>query len=76
MQIENLSLTELEVLALDVHERIKELKKAERKSNVKVYVYKGNVWTGRGRRPEWLEEYLVQGHKLDDILVHDGAKGA
>ena len=28
-----------------------------------------NVWSGRGRRPKWVEDHLATGGKLDDILI-------
>lgn len=28
-----------------------------------------NTWTGRGRKPKWLEEKLASGSKLEDFLV-------
>jgi DNA-binding protein H-NS len=31
---------------------------------------KGNdTWSGRGRKPRWLEEHLAKGGKLDDLLI-------
>ncbi|MGC9419392.1 MAG: H-NS family nucleoid-associated regulatory protein [Rhodovulum sp.] len=27
------------------------------------------TWSGRGRRPKWLEDALNKGHKLDDFLI-------
>lgn len=28
-----------------------------------------DTWTGRGRKPKWLEVYLANGGKLEDIAV-------
>ncbi len=28
-----------------------------------------NTWTGRGRRPVWVEQCLVDGKSLDDLLI-------
>lgn len=28
-----------------------------------------NVWTGRGRKPKWLEEHIASGGKIEDTLV-------
>lgn len=28
-----------------------------------------NVWSGRGRRPKWVEGHLAKGGKLEDILI-------
>lgn len=28
-----------------------------------------NVWTGRGRRPVWVEQLLSSGKSLDDLLI-------
>ena len=31
---------------------------------------KGNdVWSGRGRKPKWIEDHLKKGGKLDDLLI-------
>jgi DNA-binding protein H-NS len=27
-------------------------------------------WSGRGRKPKWVEEILASGKKLDDLLIH------
>jgi DNA-binding protein H-NS len=27
------------------------------------------TWTGRGRKPNWIKEYLSQGNLLDDIMI-------
>jgi H-NS histone family len=27
-------------------------------------------WSGRGRKPKWVEETLASGKKLDDMLIH------
>ena len=27
-------------------------------------------WSGRGRKPKWVEEILASGKKLDDMLIH------
>lgn len=28
-----------------------------------------NAWSGRGRKPRWIEEHLKKGGKLEDILI-------
>ena len=28
-----------------------------------------NTWTGRGRKPKWVEEYLKTGKNLNDVLI-------
>lgn len=28
-----------------------------------------NVWSGRGRKPKWVEDHLTNGGSLDEILV-------
>lgn len=28
-----------------------------------------NTWTGRGRQPKWVVEYVASGGKLEDLLV-------
>lgn len=28
-----------------------------------------NVWSGRGRKPKWVESHLAKGGKLEDILI-------
>lgn len=28
-----------------------------------------NVWSGRGRKPKWVEAHLAKGGKLEDILI-------
>ncbi|MGY2488277.1 H-NS family nucleoid-associated regulatory protein [Cupriavidus sp. CP313] len=33
----------------------------------------GNAWTGRGKRPAWLEQALANGHALDEFLVGECA---
>lgn len=30
---------------------------------------KSNLWTGRGRKPKWVEEHLKKGGKLDALLI-------
>lgn len=32
-----------------------------------------NTWTGRGRQPKWLVDYLAQGGKLEELLVDSPA---
>ena len=27
------------------------------------------IWTGRGRRPKWVDEYIGRGGKLEDLLI-------
>jgi DNA-binding protein H-NS len=27
------------------------------------------VWSGRGRKPKWIEEHLAKGKKLDELLI-------
>lgn len=27
------------------------------------------TWTGRGRKPRWVQDYLAKGKKLDDLLI-------
>lgn len=27
------------------------------------------TWTGRGRQPKWIEEYIAKGGRLDELLV-------
>jgi len=29
------------------------------------------TWTGRGRKPKWIEEALASGASLDDFLIRD-----
>jgi DNA-binding protein H-NS len=29
----------------------------------------GNTWSGRGRKPKWVEDHVAKGGKLDDLLV-------
>jgi DNA-binding protein H-NS len=29
-----------------------------------------DVWSGFGRKPKWIIEYLQQGKHLDDLLIH------
>lgn len=29
------------------------------------------TWTGRGRKPKWIEEALASGANLDDFLIRD-----
>ena len=29
----------------------------------------GEVWSGRGRRPAWVQEELAKGRKLEDLLI-------
>lgn len=28
-----------------------------------------NAWSGRGRKPKWVEDHLAKGGKLDELLV-------
>lgn len=28
-----------------------------------------NAWSGRGRKPKWVESHLAKGGKLEDILI-------
>lgn len=44
---------------------------AEKKKKVVAVKYRlgNNTWTGRGKKPKWVEEYLAAGKALDDILV-------
>lgn len=28
-----------------------------------------DVWSGRGRKPKWVEDKLAQGRKLEDLLI-------
>lgn len=40
------------------------------KKPVAIKYKSGNeTWTGRGRKPKWLEVYLANGGKLEDIAV-------
>lgn len=29
-----------------------------------------NEWSGRGRSPKWMQDYLAAGKKKDDFLIH------
>jgi DNA-binding protein H-NS len=31
-----------------------------------------DVWSGRGRKPKWVEDKLAQGRKLEDLLISQG----
>jgi DNA-binding protein H-NS len=33
------------------------------------YRLDNNVWSGRGRKPKWVEAFVANGGKLDDILI-------
>ncbi len=33
------------------------------------YRFQDQTWTGRGRQPKWVDEYLAAGNSLEDILV-------
>ena len=42
----------------------------KRSQPVAIKYRSGNeTWTGRGRKPKWLEVYLANGGKLEDIAV-------
>lgn len=28
-----------------------------------------NAWSGRGRKPKWVDDHLAKGGKIDDLLV-------
>lgn len=33
----------------------------------------GNEWTGRGRKPKWLEDYIAQGKSKEDFKIKPAA---
>jgi DNA-binding protein H-NS len=33
------------------------------------YRFKDQTWTGRGRQPKWVDDFLAAGGKLEDVLV-------
>lgn len=33
------------------------------------YKHGANLWSGRGRKPKWVEDHLAKGGKLDDLLI-------
>jgi DNA-binding protein H-NS len=33
------------------------------------YKMGSNLWSGRGRKPKWVEEHLAKGKTLDDLLI-------
>lgn len=33
------------------------------------YRFHDQTWTGRGRQPKWVDDYLASGKSLEDILV-------
>ena len=33
------------------------------------YRFQDKTWTGRGRQPKWVDEYLASGKNLEDVLV-------
>lgn len=50
---------------------MKEAATARKKSDPK-YAHPENpdmTWTGRGRKPKWVEEHLASGKLLDDLLI-------
>jgi DNA-binding protein H-NS len=34
-----------------------------------------DTWSGRGRKPKWLEEALANGHELEEFLIDKPASG-
>jgi DNA-binding protein H-NS len=41
----------------------------ERKPVPVKYRYDGKEWSGRGRKPAWVQDLLAKGGKLEDYLV-------
>ena len=35
------------------------------------YAKNGKTWTGRGKRPLFVQEHLASGGSLDDLLIHN-----
>lgn len=33
------------------------------------YKLGNDTWTGRGRKPKWVEEYLATGKKIEDLAI-------
>ena len=50
-------------------------KKERRKTSIKPKYTDahGNTWTGRGRRPQWVDEWLRNGSELDALLIEKKA---
>lgn len=54
--------------ALAMHKKIRDSKKSS--NNAKVYVNPQNpwdTWSGRGRKPNWVNEAIKNGMKLSDL---------
>jgi DNA-binding protein H-NS len=44
--------------------------KGPKRAKAEVKYKSGNeVWSGRGRKPKWVEDHLAKGGKLEDLLV-------
>ena len=56
-------------LGLAVEDIIGTPRKKERKPAVKYKDDAGNTWSGKGKRPAWLNERLNAGHQLEEFLV-------
>jgi len=61
----------LSTLAAESGFSINELfgKKAKKTAPIKYRNDENKTWTGRGRKPKWVLEYLESGRNIDDIEV-------
>ena len=60
------------IKAIDIDFGQRTLAKAIQRSTAKVeakYKSGNEVWSGRGRKPKWVEDHLTKGGKLDDLLI-------
>ncbi len=71
--------------AKDKRAKIQEIKRLAQESGISIRINSGNVgksaaryvnpengdqtWTGRGRKPKWVVQYLADGNSLDDLEI-------
>lgn len=61
--------TLVKTFSLNLKEIMAEPKKTRAKAEVK-YQQGDNTWTGRGRKPKWVEDFIASGASLDSIKVN------
>lgn len=68
-------MADYEITVEDLQKRAKASKKdgAERAPVAPKYALDDKTWTGRGKRPKWVDEAVAAGYSLEDLLINKPA---
>ena len=56
-------------LGFHLNTESKPVVRARQRSEAKYRGPTGDTWTGRGRKPRWMEQAIAEGHSMDEFLI-------